>query len=60
MKKQIWLRPDQVDLVVACLKYVRGQLVTDHHLLNGAQRMSCTYTAAQLSEVLKIFGVDKA
>lgn len=52
MKKQIWLRPDQVSLVVGALELVKSDLLHSNPLANTAQVFACSYTALQINDVL--------
>ena len=54
MKKQIWLRPDQVDLVVTCLKHVRSRCV-EHNALDGQAAIAAKgFFIRRLDEVMEI------
>lgn len=55
MKKQIWLRPDQVELVYRSLEVVREGL-RSHAKISGntSAKMACEYTEMQINEVLAL------
>lgn len=57
-KKQIWLRSDQIELVVASLQLVKGQLDTGY-VGSDAHKMAGRYTYKRINEILKLLGVDK-
>ena len=54
MKKQIWLRPDQVDLVVSCLKYFRNRCTEPNNLESAAAYTAKGYTIRRVDEVLAL------
>lgn len=49
-KKQIWLRPDQVDLLVSAMTVVRDSLSRTPY--SGETLMACAYTSRRLSEII--------
>ena len=52
-KKQVWLRPDQAELVVSCLEYVRLKLNQD--LASGAHsKVAGPFTYNRIGEVLDL------
>ena len=53
-KKQIWFRPDQADLVTACLRYVQSKLHSGTPL-SDVHAMAGQYTSRRISEVLELF-----
>lgn len=56
-KKQIWLRPDQVELTASCLLYVQGCLDKDH--ASGAHaKVAGPFTYHRISEILGLLGQD--
>lgn len=59
-KKQVWLRPDQVALVVQCLNLVRdGCLAKPHALHTDTDVLARNFTASQIAEAMKLFGADR-
>lgn len=50
-KKQIWLRPDQVDLLVECLKLVKVEL-DESPLSSKAHKMAGRFTYRRINELL--------
>jgi hypothetical protein len=53
-KKQVWLRHDQVDLVVACLRHVQSKLKSESPL-SAVHAMAGQYTSRRIDEVLELF-----
>ena len=54
-KRQFWLRPDQIELVVACLRFTQHQLDTDQ--AGGAHKyVSGPFTYKRIEELISIFG----
>ncbi len=57
-KKQIWLRPDQADLIVRCLRFVRQKLHTD--IADGAfSKVAGPFTSQQIVEILEMLTGEK-
>ena len=58
MKKQIWLRPDQVELVVSCLKFMQKEL-NDGHVSSAAHKQPDLFAGrfmyARINDVLELF-----
>lgn len=54
MKKQVWLRPDQVWLVRMCLEFADHQLASDP-IPSPISKMAGAYTRKQIEEVLPLF-----
>lgn len=53
-KKQIWLRPDQVELTVNCLKFVQSKL--DEDFASGAfSKVAGPFTYRRITEILALF-----
>jgi len=60
MKKQVWLRPDQVDLVISVLNYFDQKLNGELCFGNEAHKVAGRYTRRRIAEVLALFtGVKK-
>jgi len=51
MKIQIWLRPDQHELVVDCLQHVRGKL-NEGTVLSDAHKMAGRFVFRRIDELL--------
>lgn len=57
MKKQIWLRPDQQELVVDSLLYVRARCDENNfHDTSLIGRFSKNYTVKRIDDVLRLLG----
>lgn len=54
MKRQVWIRQDQVELVIACLELAK-QRMNDGPKMNDAHVVACRYTANRIDDVLKLF-----
>lgn len=53
-KKQVWFRPDQAELTVACLQFVHDKL--DHGtVLSDAHKLAGRFTYARLEEIIALF-----
>lgn len=52
-KKQIWIRPDQVDLMRCCLVLVQAKL-EEVILESRAHKMAGIYTARRISELIEL------
>lgn len=50
MKRQIWLRPDQADLVAACLMYTQQQLNTGTCISDAPNTRALPTASAQKEE----------
>lgn len=53
-KRQVWLRPDQADLVVTCLEHVKEKL-NEGYVSSDAHRMAGRYTYRRINEVVELF-----
>lgn len=57
MKKQIWLRPDQVDLVISALMVVDGGLGGVSVITtNRAANMAAEFTSRRVRELIELIG----
>ena len=54
MKKQVWFRVDQVELVIGCLELAKKRM-KDGSVLNDAHGVACRYTVNRIDEVLALF-----
>lgn len=54
-KKQIWFRPDQAELTIECLKYVKGRCSENNALDDGAARLGKRFVVRRIDEILKMF-----
>lgn len=57
-KQQIWLRPDQVELVVGCLQYVLA-CAGDQEYDKPIARFAKRNLQSRIREVLPLFGCPK-
>lgn len=53
-KTQIWLRPDQCELVVDCLSFVFSKLNSELSP-SGVHAMAARYTRERIKEVMALF-----
>ncbi len=53
MKVQIWLNPQQIDLITDCLRYVKGKI--NDHMPNETTQMTGRYFCRRIDEVLELF-----
>lgn len=51
MKKQIWLRPDQCELLVDCLKFTQSRL-NEGTALSEAHKMAGRFVYRRITELL--------
>jgi hypothetical protein len=51
MKKQVWLRPDQYELVVDCLEFTKQKLC-EGTVLSDAHKMAGRFCYRRIDEVL--------
>lgn len=58
-KRQVWLRQDQWDLVIACLHYSKLQLAVENGLTTAGQKMACHFTQSQIDEILTVLPKKK-
>lgn len=54
-KKQIWLRPDQLELNISCLLYARTK-IDEGYVGSDAHKMAGRFTYRRISELLELFG----
>ena len=54
MKKQVWFRQDQAELVVVCLDLAKKRM-NERPVMNDAHGVACNYTANRIDEVLALF-----
>ena len=54
MKKQIWLQPQQVDLVAASHKYVRARCTEADSFQTAISTLAKGYTIRRIDEVLAL------
>lgn len=53
-KRQVWLRPDQADLIVTMLKVNFNQLVGDHVTSNGSWVAAARYSSRRIAECIAL------
>jgi hypothetical protein len=58
MKKQIWLEPHQLDLVIDCLQFCRNKLCEERSL-SDLHKMAGKYMIKRIDEVAALFEAKK-
>lgn len=54
-KKQIWLRPDQIELAILCLEHIRSRLNND--VAQGAHaKVAGPFTYKRVGELIVLLG----
>lgn len=54
-KKQVWLRPDQVELALLCFRFARSKLNEDT-ALGAHKHISGPFTYKRIAELIALFG----
>lgn len=55
-KKQVWFRPDQVELTVECLQYVKARCSEADSIQGTASTMAKRFVRKRIDEILALFG----
>lgn len=56
-KKQVWFRPEQAELTVACLQFVHDKL--DHGtVLSDAHKLAGRFTYKRIEEIIALFSEE--
>ncbi len=53
MKTQLWLQPDQIELMIECLNFVKVELDTGI-CTSDAHKMAGRFTYRRINELLKL------
>ena len=53
MKKQFWMRPDQVELTIECLKFSKMK-IADRSIQGDAHEMAGRFVFKRINELLEI------